>query len=620
MRKPSPKSLAASALAASDKTVLVYGALAAVSGLTLHAMMTARAWPWGHPFALAFWLQWVALAPLAGAMLAGMCSGRRWLAALAAYGLVLPAMTAYGLTAANGPLPYEAGGWPQGNDLALALLLTGVAGFVLLPLIQALDAGKRQWGYPDVFRATWRNAVHLALAVCLASAVCLLLTAAGAMFAMIGIKAIRATVDATYFRLAAWPMILAACLVGVRRRPQLTDTLQRSWLTLNAWLLPLITLVGVAFTLALAARMAFGLQAVQLSAGALIGFCLVWIKFINAAWQDGQEAAPFGPRLRILLRAAMACLLPLAVVALYGAVVRVEQYGWTVLRVWGVACSMVLVLYGAGYAWAALRPRRDHPALGVTNLIAAVATLGLLLAVNTPIANPLRLTAESQLRRMIDGRLDPERFSFYAMGREYGRWGRDALQQLAEGAANGRDPRIALAAAEALKGSYFGWNDVERAAGQPSAAKPPPVAVPAFATLPSGRAIPESWWTAMRETSPDQARTCATPAAPATPDAAAGLPCRLVFADLTGDGQDEIILYIAPQGAESGAEERLIAYASNGEAWSRLGRLRAESFEQPMADVTGVVDIRQALEQGLVRTRPRPERDLMIGDNLLRLR
>ncbi|MBB1597003.1 DUF4153 domain-containing protein [Achromobacter sp. UMC46] len=620
MQKPSPQPSAPATLGASDKTVLIYGAIAALAGLILYALMAARAWPWGHPFVLAFWLQWVALAPLAGALLAGMRGSRRWLAALAAYGLILPAMMAYGLTSANGSLPNEPGGWPQGNDLALALLLTGAAGFILLPLIQALDARKPQWGYPAVFRAAWRNAVHLTLAACLASAVCLLLTAAGAMFTMIGIKAVRVLVDNAYFRLAVWPMVLAACLVGVRRRPQLTDTLQRSWLTLNAWLLPLVTLVGLAFTLALAARMALGLQAVQLSAGALIAFSLAWIKLINAAWQDSPEAAPFGPRLRMLLRAAMVCLLPLAAVALYGAVVRVEQYGWTVLRVWGVVSSMVLMLYGAGYAWAALRPKHDYLALGATNLVAAFASLGLLIAVNTPVANPLRLTAESQLRRLVDGRLDPERFSFYAMGREYGHWGRDALQQLADGAASARDPRIALAAAEALKGSYFGWNDVKPAAQETPAAGPAPVAAPAFATTPAGRAIPESWWNALRASSPSQAATCATPAAPATPDATASLPCRLIFADLTGDGQDEIVLYVAPRSNASSTGELLIAYASDGQAWSQLGWLRPESFEQPMEDATGVVDIRQALEQGLVRTQPRPERDLMIGDNLLRLR
>ena len=40
------------------------------------------------------------------------------------------------------------------------------------------------------------------------------------------------------------------------------DTLRRSWLTLNAWLLPLVALVGLAFTIALAARMALGFEAV----------------------------------------------------------------------------------------------------------------------------------------------------------------------------------------------------------------------------------------------------------------------------------------------------------------------------------------------------------------------
>lgn len=621
MTHPSPKPFAPGTLSASDKTVLTYGAIAALSGLTLYQLMLLRAWPWGHPFALAFLLQWVALAPLAGALLSGMRSGRRWLAALAAHGLILPAVTAYGLTSANGSLPNGPGGWPPGNDLALAMLLTGVAGFILLPLIQALDARKPQWNYPAVFRTAWRNAVHLALAACLATAVCLLLAAAGAMFNMIGINTLRAVVNDTHFRLAAWPLIMAASLVGVRRRPQLTDTLQRSWLTLNAWLLPLVTLVGLAFTLALAARLALGLQAVQLSAGALIAFSLVWIKLINAAWQDAPDAAPFGPRLRGLLRTAMVCLLPLAAVALHGAVVRVAQYGWTEPRLWGVAASMVLVLYGAGYAWAALRPKRYYSALGATNLIAAFATLALLLAVSTPIAHPLRLTAESQLKRIIDGRQDPERFGYHAMGKDYGHWGRDALRQLADGAANARDPRIALAAAEALKGNDFAWDDVKPATSQPPAADPPPVAVPAFATAPAGRAIPESWWNALRMTSPGQAARCAAPAVPAAPGEPAVLPCRLIFADLTGDGQDEVILYIAPRGEEHACREQLIAYVQDAQgAWTPLGRLREESFEQPMEDATGVLDIRQALEQGLVRTRPRPERDLIIGDNLLRLR
>ncbi|WP_271000121.1 hypothetical protein, partial [Listeria seeligeri] len=91
-----------------------------------------------------------------------------------------------------------------------------------------------------VFRAAWRNTVKLALAGGLALAVWLLFWAASAMFGMIGITAVGRVVKSTRFVLGVMPLVLAVCLVGVHRRPQLADTLQRSGLTLTAWLLPLV--------------------------------------------------------------------------------------------------------------------------------------------------------------------------------------------------------------------------------------------------------------------------------------------------------------------------------------------------------------------------------------------
>jgi hypothetical protein len=96
----------------------------------------------------------------------------------------------------------------------------------------------------------------------------------------------------------------------------------------------------------------------------------------------------------------------------------------------------------------------------------------------------------------------------------------------------------------------------------------------------------------------------------------------VIYADLTGDGQDELILYVAPQQrGERRTREWFIAFAPNTAGqWRHLGYLYAESFEQPLQDATGVDDVLQALKQGLVRTQPRADRDLIIGDQLLRLR
>ncbi|WP_292224951.1 leucyl aminopeptidase family protein [Brevundimonas sp.] len=230
-----------SRLSAPEKTILVYGALGALLALALHAALLNRVWPWHNLFATLFAIQWIWLVPLAGAMLAGMRAGRRWLLALAAYGLVLPALHAYGLVALLGsqPLPYTDSG-----SRSLATLITAASGFMLLPLIQALDPSRPGWDYPAVFRAAWRNTVKLALAGGLALAVWLLFWAASAMFGMIGITAVGRVVKSTRFVLGVMPLVLAVCLVGVHRRPQLADTLQRSWLTLTAWLLPLVALVG----------------------------------------------------------------------------------------------------------------------------------------------------------------------------------------------------------------------------------------------------------------------------------------------------------------------------------------------------------------------------------------
>ena len=133
----------------------------------------------------------------------------------------------------------------------LITFLIGAAGFVLLPLVQELDPRQPQWNYPAVFRAAWAHgapgAGRLPVDQRVRAAVI-----AGMMFRMIGINTVLDVLGHARFHIAAWPIVLAVSLVGVRRRPQIADTLRRSWLTLNAWLLPLVALVGLAFTIALA--------------------------------------------------------------------------------------------------------------------------------------------------------------------------------------------------------------------------------------------------------------------------------------------------------------------------------------------------------------------------------
>ncbi|MCH3783079.1 hypothetical protein LZB85_09595, partial [Campylobacter jejuni] len=63
----------------------------------------------------------------------------------------------------------------------------------------------------------------------------------------------------------------------------------------------------------------------------------------------------------------------------------------------------------------------------------------------------------SQVQRLIDGRIPPEEFSYLSAARDRGEYGRQAMRKLADGAAQAQSPKIAPAAADALKGQYHDW-------------------------------------------------------------------------------------------------------------------------------------------------------------------
>ena len=578
-------------LDAADRTVLFYGLLAALLGLGLHFVAIHRYRPWDQPFTMVFLLQLAWLAPLAGALLSGMRSGARWLIALAAYVLVLPLLAAYGL------------GWDAKNMLAvvsdsqrpmLITFLIGAAGFVLLPLVQELDPRQPQWNYPAVFRAAWRNTVHLALAVCLSISVFVLLWIAGMMFRMIGINTVLDVLGHARFHIAAWPIVLAVSLVGVRRRPQIADTLRRSWLTLNAWLLPLVALVGLAFTIALAARMALGFEAVKLSAGALIAFCALWIKLINAAWQDSP-----GPR-----RSARAC--PERCAWPCSACCR-----WRPWRCTAWACGSGSTAGPFPRLGALLR--RPAGAVRAGLRLGRAAARGLLRhAGDDQPRGRLRHAGPAGAGADARGRPAPHRRAKPAAG-PAGRppgtariplqqhaqrprpLGRDALRQLADGAASKRDPRIAQAAASALTGKYYSWDEPKTDLIAAS---------PTFDTVPAGRQAPDGWWKFLVQQNPYVAQTCAT--ASTTPPATVkqyerDAPCLLLFVDLSGSGQEDLVLFTRVYTADN-------KYATQGSpqayrrktdgGWQHLGRLETP----PDAKRASGTETQWALDGGQIRT------------------
>ena len=218
----------------------------------------------------------------------------------------------------------------------------------------------------------------------------------------------------------------------------------------------------------------------------------------------------------------MLCLLPLAAVALYGLGLRVGQYGWTIPRVWALYCGGLLALYALGYACRAaarglLRHAGDDQPRGRLRH-----------------AGPAGAGADARGRPAPHRRAKPAagpagrppgtaRIPLQQHAQRPRPLGRDALRQLADGAASKRDPRIAQAAASALTGKYYSWDEPKTDLIAAS---------PTFDTVPAGRQAPDGWWKFLVQQNPYVAQTCAT--ASTTPPATVkqyerDAPCLLLF-------------------------------------------------------------------------------------------
>jgi hypothetical protein len=200
----------------------------------------------------------------------------------------------------------------------------------------------------------------------------------------------------------------------------------------------------------------------------------------------------------------------------------VTQYGWTVDRIVTLACIVAALCYAFGYTAAAVLSLLGHPwmqLLQPVNIATSFVVIALLLVLFTPIADPMKLSVDSQIARLRDGRISAAAFDYAYLKRETGRFGLRALRKLAKT----RDATIARRAQYALT-TGGAWP------------APPPADLAANITVwPKGKTLPPSLlkqnWRAVKTGGP-------VPSCLTTP----GSRCEAVLADMNGDGTGEAVI------------------------------------------------------------------------------
>ncbi|MDI1363563.1 MAG: DUF4153 domain-containing protein, partial [bacterium] len=446
--------------------------------------------------------------------------------------------------------------------------------FIAHHLIQPAEAqGKWIAPYRDYFDVTWMHGVQLVLAAGFTGAFWILLFLGAALFKLIGIEAFATLIGKSGFAIPATTLMFAAAVQLTDGRSNLVRGVRTVALTLLAWLLPLMTLIAAGFLASLPFTGLEPLWKTKAATALLLTAAAHLIVLVNAAYQDGEEAPQV--ILKWAARLAGLLLIPISLLAAYGLALRIGQYGLTPERVFAAAFVVIAAGYAVGYTLAAVRPGAWMKPLERTNIVQAFVAIALILALFTPIADPARLSVNSQVARLERGKVKPEAFDFQFLRFDSGRYGKAALEKLKAS----KDPSIAAKARDAAK----------LVTKTPAADKGPDF--DQMKVYPAGAALPASF-RAQDWSHAGPRSACAFP----------GMACSALVIDVDGDGVDEVLL-------------------TNGAMFDVLrlvdGRWRKVAEASTSCDG---VDVDAALKAGTVRMdAPTPRRDVLVGDKRLAL-
>lgn len=356
-----------------------------------------------------------------------------WLLAVA-LGLILLPQAWY---TGNACAPLE--NIPCGPVLHKFVMAQLIAWFVVVHFLQTgLDKGRPAFDYHALFEYGWHNALTLALSLLFLGIFWCLLWLWAALFGMIEIEFFKELFSDRRFVYPVSGMVFGFGIVICRTRINAVATVRQIILAIFRALLPLLSAIGLLFVAALPFT---GLEPLwdTWSAATLLGWLiLLSVVFLNAVYQDGDGPQPYPRGLMLAVHAALLALPVFAALALWALWARVEQYGWSVDRLWGLVVLGILALYAMGYAVAVIVSNRTTwlPLLPRINVLIAFAIIAVVWATSLPLLDLRKIASADHVARTTGPEANTDELDLKYLRFELGRPGIQALHALRDSAAS----------------------------------------------------------------------------------------------------------------------------------------------------------------------------------------
>jgi len=418
--------------------------------------------------------------------------------------------------------------------------------YVAVPFAQIFQrSGRLRFPYPPLFEHSWGNLFIGLVAVLFVQAVWALLGLWAQLFQLLGVPLFADLFSSRPFAYLATFALFGFGLAVGRDSERVIQALRTTTGMVARALLPLVVLIALLFLATLPLTGLRPLWETGRATPVVLALLGAFAVLLNGVLQDGSEAPGYPGPMTYAIQAAVLTMPAYALIAWYGTGSRVHQYGLTPDRIYALLFTAVSTLYCVGYAAGVLR--RHLPfvdSLARVNIASAFIVAALAIAVQLPPLDPMRLSAASQVQRLLDGRVAPDAFDFATLRFRLGHHGWERLLELDARADHPEAARIRekITRVRLARDFHEARSEERRREAR----------FPILRLAPRGLAIPEGL---VERLTPDLDGTCDTPR-----------ECVLIGGDLDGDGTLEYCLY--------GDRFHSFCYAraEPSARWGRIGR------------------------------------------------